>query len=186
MSDELSEEVKVSKLLSFILRHKPEAIGVVLDNGGWVDVDTFLACLQASGKTVTRQVLESVVETSTKQRFALSADRQQIRANQGHSVDIDLQLPTLPPPGRLFHGTATRFLDAIQKEGLRRQKRHHVHLTVSQDVAISVGARHGTPIVLTIDAKAMHDCGYEFFLSANGVWLTSHVPSKYLLPVKGA
>lgn len=180
MSDATPEDVEVSKRLSFVLRHKPEAVGLSLEAGGWVAVEALLERLNATGKPVTRAILERVVETSDKQRFALTEDRQRIRANQGHSVAVDLHLSPVRPPGSLFHGTATRFLEAIEREGLKPGHRQHVHLSVNAEVAHSVGVRHGKPVVLVVDAEAMFQNGFKFFLSANGVWLTSHVPYTYL------
>lgn len=180
MSDTSPEDVEISKRLSFVLRHKPEAVGLSLESGGWVTVDALLERLNATGKPVTRAVLERVVEMNDKQRFALTEDRQRIRANQGHSVAVDLHLSPVRPPGRLFHGTATRFLKPIEHEGLKPGHRQHVHLSVSAKVAHDVGVRHGKPIVLVVDAEVMFQNGFEFFLSVNGVWLTSHVPYTYL------
>lgn len=172
----MTDDTTLSKRLSFVLRHRPDTIGLTLGEGGWVEVDTLLARLTASGLPVARDALERVVRNSDKQRFALSADGVRIRANQGHSVGIDLQLSPSTPPARLYHGTARRFLDAILREGLRAGQRHHVHLSTDRDTAIRVGARHGAPVVLTVDAAAMHASGHVFFVSENGVWLTAHVP----------
>lgn len=180
MSEASSEDVEVSKRLSFVLRHKPEAIGISLEAGGWVAVELLLERLNATGEAVTRTVLERVVETSDKQRFALTEDRQRIRANQGHSVAVDLCLSPVQPPSILFHGTASRFLQAIEHEGLRPGHRQHVHLSISPRTAQSVGARHGKPVVLVVNAETMFQNGFEFFLSVNGVWLTSHVPHSYI------
>lgn len=181
MSEGPAREVEVSKLLSYVLRHKPEAIGLELDAGGWVAVDTLLAHLAASGRPVSRTEIDRTVETSDKQRFALSEDQQRIRANQGHSVAVDLGLPSAQPPSRLFHGTATRFEESIRREGLKPAQRHHVHLSASPGTAQVVGARHGKPLVLVVNAEAMHKSGFKFFISANGVWLTDHVPPQFLL-----
>jgi putative RNA 2'-phosphotransferase len=180
MSDASPEDVEISKLLSFVLRHKPEAIGLSLEAGGWVNVEVLLERLNATGKPLTKQILEHVVETSDKQRFSITEDRRRIRANQGHSVAVDLHLSVVQPPVSLFHGTATRFLEAIEREGLKPGQRQHVHLSVNAEVARSVGARHGSPVVLVVDAKCMHEDGFKFFLSANGVWLTNHIPYMYL------
>jgi putative RNA 2'-phosphotransferase len=180
MNDGSPEDVEVSKRLSFVLRHKPESVGISLEDGGWVAVDLLLDRLNATGRTITRAMLERVVETSDKQRFALTEDRQRIRANQGHSVAVDLRLSPVRPPGNLFHGTATRFLQGIEREGLKPGHRQHVHLSVSAETAQSVGARRGKPVVLVVNAEAMFQNGFKFFLSANGVWFASHVPYTYL------
>jgi putative RNA 2'-phosphotransferase len=176
----LPEDIATSRFLSLVLRHQPQVIGLSLGEGGWVEVATLLACLAAHGRPLTALALARMVATNDKQRFALSADGTRIRASQGHSVAVDLQLSAQVPPGPLFHGTARRFLDAIAQEGLMPQGRQHVHLSSTPEVARQVGARHGKPVVLTVDALAMHQAGFAFFLSANGVWLTGAVPARYL------
>lgn len=173
--------VKTSKFLSLVLRHAPETIGLELDANGWVDVDELLAACSANGRRLSIDVLEEVVFTNDKQRFAFSEDGRHIRANQGHSVEVDLALQPTLPPAMLFHGTATRFLDAIRAEGLRKMSRQHVHLSSTEDQARRVGARHGKPIVLTVNAQAMAAASTMFYISANGVWLTDAVPVEFLL-----
>jgi putative RNA 2'-phosphotransferase len=172
--------VKISKFLSYVLRHRPDAIGLTLEDGGWVDVDALLQALGVAGKPVTRELLEDVVRTNDKQRFAFSADGIKIRASQGHSIEVDLGLKAVSPPDTLYHGTARRFLDSILSSGLQPQKRHHVHLSLDEQTALRVGQRHGKPIIFRVDSGAMHADGHTFFLSANGVWLTAHVPPSYL------
>ena len=180
MPEASARDVEISKLLSYVLRHKPESIGLQLAHGGWAEVDSLLACLAASGKQVSMAELERTIETSDKQRFALSEDRRRIRANQGHSVPVDLQLPAVEPPARLFHGTATKYQPSIEQNGLRPGQRQHVHLSTSPEVARAVGSRHGKAIVFAVEAGAMHASGFKFYLAANGVWLTEHVPSSFL------
>jgi putative RNA 2'-phosphotransferase len=170
--------VRISKLLSLVLRHEPERIGIVLDEHGWTDVDALLAACGAHGAAITRAELEEVVATSDKQRFALSEDRARIRANQGHSVDVDLDLEPAAPPARLYHGTIDRFVASIRKQGLVRGERHHVHLSADVETAIKVGGRRGKPVVLTVRADEMTD--HTFFRSANGVWLVDHVPPELI------
>jgi putative RNA 2'-phosphotransferase len=172
------DRVATSKFLSYVLRHHPEAIEVELDEQGWVPVDTLLSKLAAHGRTVTRAELEEIVRTSDKQRFALDGER--IRANQGHSVAVDLALTQREPPERLYHGTVDRFLESIRREGLVKGSRTHVHLSSERETARIVAARRGRPVILTIDARAMHAEGRVFFLSENGVWLTEHVPATFL------
>ena len=167
-----------SKLLSLVLRHRPELIGIALDEGGWVQVDELLAALAAHGRPLTRAQLERLVATSDKQRFALDGDR--IRASQGHSVPVDLGLSPVPPPRELFHGTPVRNVDAILREGLRKGQRHHVHLSPDVATATRVGARRGTAAVLLVEAAAMAADGHVFLRSANGVWLVDSVPARYL------
>lgn len=175
--------VRVSKLLSFGLRHDPAALGLVLDAQGWVAVGDVLAGLAKHGEAVTSSDLEDVVATSDKQRFALSDDKTRIRANQGHSVDVDLGLAPSVPPEILFHGTTAKVEDAILREGLRAGERTHVHLSAEIETAEIVARRRAGPhVILRVRARAMHDAGLSFFVSANGVWLTEHVPPAYILP----
>ncbi|MFF9628508.1 MULTISPECIES: RNA 2'-phosphotransferase [Streptomyces] len=171
--------VKVSKYLSRHLRHQPERIGLVLDEQGWVAVDDLLRALARHGVPLTRTELEHVVATNDKRRFALDGDR--IRASQGHTVAVDLGLPPAVPPSLLHHGTVAAALEAIRAEGLRPMNRHHVHLSPDRETAVRVGSRRGRPVVLTVDAGAMHRDGHVFHVSANGVWLTAHVPPRHLV-----
>lgn len=170
--------VSISKALSKTLRHDPARVGVSLDSAGWVDVDELLAAFGRKGMAISPEELAYVVEHSDKQRFALADGR--IRANQGHSVEIDLGLEVKTPPSRLFHGTATPRLDSILESGLDKGSRHHVHLSADVETATRVGSRHGVPVVLVVRASEMVDDGHEFFLSDNGVWLVDAVPPCFL------
>ncbi|WP_053751699.1 RNA 2'-phosphotransferase [Streptomyces sp. MMG1533] len=170
--------VKVSKYLSKHLRHQPERIGLILDDAGWVEIDTLIAAAAAHGFRFTREELDHVVESNDKRRFAIDGTR--IRASQGHSIDVDLGLTPATPPAYLYHGTVARSLDAIRAEGLRPMNRHDVHLSSDRETATRVGARRGSPVVLSVDAGAMHRDGHVFHVSANGVWLTKAVPPRYL------
>ncbi len=170
----------ISKFLSLVLRHEPQAIGLSLDSAGWADVNELLSKAALHKRPLSRELLQTVVETSDKQRFALSADGTRIRANQGHSIDVELDLVTAVPPAVLYHGTAKRFLDSILTQGLTKRQRHHVHMTEDQAVGIVVGSRYGNPVLLSIDAQRMAEDGLIFFLAANGVWLTDQVPSSYV------
>ncbi|MFJ4368682.1 RNA 2'-phosphotransferase [Streptomyces chartreusis] len=170
--------VKVSKYLSKHLRHQPERIGLILDEGGWVEIDTLIAAATAHGFRFTREELDHVVAANDKKRFAIEGTR--IRASQGHSVEVDLGLPPATPPPYLYHGTVDRNLDAIRSEGLRPMNRHDVHLSADRETATRVGARRGRPVVLSVDTGAMHRDGHVFHVSANGVWLTKAVPPQYL------
>ena len=172
--------VDTSKLLSYVLRHRPDSIGMALDAQGWVDVEVLLAALQAHGKPVDRALLERVVAGNDKARFAFSADGARIRASQGHSVAVDLGLAPAVPPDVLYHGTASRFMKAILASGLKAGARRHVHLSADVDTAKRVGARHGFPVVLCVDAQRMLADGMPFYLSDNGVWLSGAVPPRYL------
>jgi putative RNA 2'-phosphotransferase len=174
--------VKVSKFMSKVLRHAPESVGLTLDEAGWVEVDRFLEASAAHGVRFTRQELEEVVANNDKQRFALDEDegRWWIRANQGHTVEVELGLPEATPPARLFHGTHPNALRVILAEGLKRMQRHHVHLSKDVQTAIKVGARRGRPVLLSVDAAQMSQDGVKFYVSANGVWLVDEVPARYL------
>ncbi|WP_255640245.1 RNA 2'-phosphotransferase [Glycomyces sp. TRM65418] len=167
--------VRVSKFLSRHLRHDPDRIGIELDEHGWVEVDALLKAAEDHGFPITRQELEEVVDENDKQRFALRDGR--IRANQGHTVDVDLDLDPVDPPPLLYHGTTERFLDSIREEGIKAMDRHDVHLSPDHETAVDVGSRRGEPVVLVIDAGRMADRGHLFYRSENGVWLTEHVPA---------
>jgi putative RNA 2'-phosphotransferase len=172
--------VSLSKFLSFVLRHEPEAIGLTLDAEGWVAVEELLAAAARHGHSVTRGQLEEVVATNDKRRFSFSPDGRLIRANQGHSVEVDLGLAPVEPPELLYHGTVERFLDSIREKGLLRGNRHHVHLSADRETAARVGQRRGRPVVLVVDSGRMHRAGHRFFRSENGVWLTEAVPADFL------
>jgi putative RNA 2'-phosphotransferase len=169
-----------SKFLSFVLRHRPDAIGITLDAQGWVAIDELLVQCGKHEHPLTRDELNEVVEKNSKRRLAVSDDGRRIRASQGHSVDVDLGYTPATPPEFLFHGTVDRNLDSIRQQGLQRMKRHHVHLSPDIATASSVGQRRGQPIVLRIRAAQMAHAGHVFFLSANGVWLTDEVPPSYI------
>lgn len=173
--------VRVSKLLSFGLRHRPDKLGLQLDAAGWAEVHRVLDSLAVHGETLSAEELSQLVATSDKQRFALSEDGKRIRANQGHSVAVELGLTAREPPPKLYHGTVDNFLERIRAQGLLRGSRTHVHLSIDEKTARLVAARRkGRPIILTVRAGEMHTDGLSFFLSDNGVWLTEHVPTRYL------
>lgn len=174
------ETIRASKFLSLILRHEPERVGLKLGEAGWVGVDELLQAANRNGVALTVDDLKHIVATSDKKRFAFSDDGQWIRANQGHSVEVDLQYAPQTPPEILYHGTATRFLDGIRQHGLQRMARHDVHLSAETKVTFQVGSRHGKPVLLTIRAGDMHRVGFEFRCSANGVWLVNHVPPQFI------
>ncbi len=173
--------VKISKYLSKHLRHQPERLGLSLEPGGWVAVDALLAACQRHRFAVSRAELQEVVARCDKQRFAFDDSGSRIRANQGHSTEVDLQLEAAVPPDVLYHGTGAATLPLIVGDGLRKMARHHVHLSADAATAHKVGQRHGTPVVLTIDTAAMHRDGHVFYRSANGVWLVDSVPVEFLL-----
>ena len=169
---------RLSKRLSFLLRHKPSAVGIELSPDGWVDIDLLVEAMNADGDAVTVDDIADVIATATKQRFEIDGNR--IRAAQGHSISVELGLPPTPPPAQLYHGTVGRFAGSIRREGLMPKSRTHVHLSPDRRTAIEVGRRRGSPIVLTIRAQEMSLAGHVFFCAANRVWLTAHVPPAYI------
>lgn len=172
--------IRASKFLSLVLRHKPETIGLELDAQGWTSVSDLLLALSTSRFPLSLAELQEVVRSNDKQRFSFSDDGTQIRANQGHSLSIDLGYEQAVPPTLLFHGTAERFLISIRQHGLIKGQRHHVHLSADTETALNVGKRYGKPVVLRIASEGMNKDGHLFFRSANGVWLTEHVPVNYI------
>lgn len=171
---------KISKFLSLVLRHKPQVIGLDLDDNGWAETQELLEKLAKNNRKIDLETLEEVVANNDKKRFAFNADKTKIRASQGHSIEVKLGYAPVEPPEILFHGTATRFLDSIQKQGLLKGNRHQVHLSQNIETASNVGSRHGKVIVLKVKALDMYKAGFEFFISENQVWLTDHVPVEYL------
>ncbi|RYD98956.1 MAG: RNA 2'-phosphotransferase [Sphingobacteriales bacterium] len=170
----------ISKYLSYVLRHHPESIDLVLDEQGWADIDVLLTKCAAKNVLFDREDLAQLVAQNDKQRFAIDTVGNKIRANQGHSIRIDAALEPQVPPLVLYHGTAKRFLPAILEQGLLKQNRLHVHLSHEIATARNVGSRHGVPVVLRIDTVAMQREGFIFYLSENKVWLTENVPAKYI------
>ena len=170
----------LSKFLSYVLRHHPEEIGMELDENGWVPVDLLLQQLQPKFPGTDRAVLEKLVEQNSKKRFAFDETGTKIRASQAHSVSVALGYEPQEPPMVLFHGTAASAVKMIMEEGLTKQQRHHVHLSQSVTAALQVGSRYGSPKVLKIHSGKMHEAGYAFFMSPNGVWLTDHVPPGFI------
>jgi putative RNA 2'-phosphotransferase len=171
--------IKISKFLSLVLRHKPEVIGLKLDQHGWIKVDELIQAMHDSDWNINRKILNNIVEDNDKNRFSLSKDGQKIKANQGHSLDIDLELKPAKPPEILYHGTVSKFLGHIYNDGLLSCNRQYVHLSEDIETAIDVGLRRGKPTILEIKAGAMYKDGFIFYISDNGVWLTDKVPIKY-------
>lgn len=176
-------EKGISKYISLILRHKPEVIGITLDEHGWADVSELIEGIRKS-TDFDMAMLEKIVAEDEKQRYSLNEDKTLIRANQGHSIPVDVELEQKTPPAILWHGTGEKFTGPIDSMGLIPKSRLYVHLSLDQDTARKVGARHGKPVIYQVDAEAMNNDGYEFFLSANGVWLTKVVPVQYLTKQK--
>lgn len=181
MEMKMKEQTKrTSKLMSYVLRHNPSELDLDMDEQGWVLIDQLISNARTKGKKISIDIVRTAVETNDKKRFTISEDGKYIRANQGHSINVDLALTPVDPPEVLLHGTATKNLDEIMKGGLKKMNRHHVHLSEDQDTATAVGTRYGKPILLKIDAKKMAEDGFDFYRSANNVWLVEAVPSKYI------
>lgn len=171
---------KISKFLSLVLRHDPARIGIHLDEQGWTDCIALIEASNRNSVPLNAELLEEIVRSSDKQRFAISDDKTRIRANQGHSVSIELNLDKLTPPRHLFHGTVEKFIESIRTSGLEKGQRHHVHLSADIDTAAKVGERRGKHVILIINAQEMHEAGHDFHRSENGVWLANHVPAEFI------
>lgn len=178
--NEQKKIVKISKLLSLILRHQPQVIGIELDQNGWAELDKLIAAFSLKYFPINRAMVEEVVATNNKKRFAIDETGRKIRANQGHTVQVDVQLEEKAPPEVLYHGTVERFLPMIFESGLLKMQRQHVHLSADVETANKVGSRRGKPVLLQVRAREAQAAGHTFYLSANGVWLTDHVPPAYL------
>jgi putative RNA 2'-phosphotransferase len=176
----MTASAEKSKFLSYVLRHRPESIGITLDKQGWVDVSELLAKAASDGTQISLDELKRIVAENDKKRFVLNDDATRIRAAQGHSVEVDLKLPVKAPPPVLFHGTVGKFADAIRKEGLKPMNRHDVHLSPDRETATKVATRRGKPVILVIETYPMVRDGYQFRVSDNGVWLVDAVPAKYI------
>jgi putative RNA 2'-phosphotransferase len=176
----MENTVRISKFLSKHLRHAPEAIGITLEPGGWVNVDTLLEACAKHGMRISRETLDTVVTENNKQRFGFDETGTLIRANQGHSTNVELEFESLTPPETLYHGTATKFLPSILETGIQRMKRHHVHLSSDTETAAKVGSRHGKLVILEVNTRAMVEEGFVFYRSENNVWLVDNVPVKFL------
>lgn len=172
--------VRTSKFLSYVLRHNPDAVGLTLAPGGWADVDALIDRARAEGHSLSRPRIKHVIAAGDKRRFTLSEDESMIRANYGHSIDVDLDLEPTAPPNRLYHGTAKRALPSIREDGLQPQSRQYVHLSSTQEEATAVGRRHGEPVVITVNAQALDEDGHTLYRSTDAVWLTPRVPARYL------
>lgn len=175
----MSEKDNIGKYLALILRHKPETIGIQLDEHGWARVDELIAGI-ARTHAFNLEMLEEIVRTDSKQRYSFNEDKTMIRANRGHSINVDVELKETLPPDILWHGTGEKYVQSIEQTGLIPKSRLYVHLSADPDTAKTVGSRHGKPVIYQVDAKAMVEDGYPFYISANGVWLTKEVPIKYL------
>lgn len=173
--------MKTSVFISLILRHKPDVIGISLDEHGWANVQELINGINKTGKySIDMPMLEGIVRTDNKQRYSFNEDRSKIRANQGHSINVDVELKEAVPPEILYHGTGEKYVDSINAEGLKPKSRLYVHLSKAVETALTVGSRHGKPIVYTIASGEMYRQGYTFYLSENGVWLTKNVPIDFM------
>ena len=170
---------ETSKYLSLILRHQPEVIGITLDEHGWANVNELIDGIKKT-RPMTMEILEQIVEKDDKQRYSFNQDKTLIRANQGHSVEVDVELQEIQPPKYLYHGTGEKYVSSIEMQGLIAKSRLYVHLSLDIETAVKVGKRHGTPVVYRINSQAMFADGYKFYKSLNGVCLTKFVPAKYL------
>ncbi|POY39418.1 RNA 2'-phosphotransferase [Solitalea longa] len=170
----------ISKFLSLVLRHQPETIAIHLDQNGWTDVDDLLDKANNYGISFDREILDHIVATNSKKRFAFNDTLDKIRASQGHSIEIELGYTNQKPPEILFHGTGEKSVQSILNTGIEKRNRQHVHLSSDIETAIKVGQRHGKPFVFRVLSEQMHTDNFEFFISDNGVWLTDYVPTKYL------
>lgn len=170
----------VSKFLSLVLRHSPEKIGLQLDENGWANVEELILKCSQKGNKLDKILLDYVVENNDKKRFAYNEDKTKIRASQGHSISVELNLTETEPSEYLYHGTVGKFMESIQKEGLKKMSRQHVHLSKDKETATKVGSRRGAPQILTVRSGAMYRDGFKFYLSENNVWLTDEVPAKYI------
>ena len=170
---------EISKTIAYVLRHKPEHLGLEMDAHGWVSVENLIEKINTIQPFDMAQ-LEEIVRTDNKQRYAFNADKTMIRANQGHSIPVDLELESVCPPDILWHGTGEKYVESIDRQGLLPKSRQHVHLSADADTALAVGKRHGKPVLYWVAARQMAEDGYVFYRSENGVWLTNAVPCKYL------
>ena len=169
-----------SKFLSLLLRHKPETVGLKLDAQGWANTNELLQKINQTGRQISPELLDQIVETNDKKRFVFNEDKSQIRAAQGHSLKVELDYKPLVPPTTLYHGTIAETAELIKQSGIKKMQRHQVHLSADTDTAKIVAARRGKAVILIVDALKMHDEGYKFFQSDNGVWLTDFVPDQYI------
>jgi putative RNA 2'-phosphotransferase len=175
------QQKTISKFLSYVLRHHPEQIQLQLDENGWADVDELITKSQSEYIVFGKEQLEEIVASNDKKRFVFNEDHSKIRANQGHSIEIDLALTTQQPPELLYHGTAVKNIGSIKTTGIQKRDRQHVHLSADKETALKVGSRHGKPVILVIAAGKMYADGISFYISANGVWLTDYVSPEYIL-----
>lgn len=171
---------KLSTFIAYILRHNPAAVGISIDTHGWARVNDLIDGINRTGRHIDFETLNIIVLNDSKSRYSFNDDKTKIRANQGHSISVDLQMTEINPPDTLYHGTTEKYLNGIKEFGILKKSRNFVHLSSDIDTAMKVGARHGKAVVLVINAKEMARCGHKFYLSANGVWQTDYVPFSFV------
>lgn len=174
------DDLRLSKFLSLILRHKPQIIGLKLDESGWCNIDELITKINKSGRKITRENLNKIVDTDSKSRYAISPDGLKIRANQGHSIKVNIKFTEVNPPMKLYHGTVNKYIESIKNKGLIKKDRLYVHLSDNIETAIKVGQRRGKAVVLEINSSKMYEDGYKFYISENNVWLCEYVPAMYI------
>lgn len=180
----VNQDENMGRFISLILRHHPETVGIQLDAHGWANVDELLHGINVSGRKIDMKMLERIVQNNNKKRYSFNEDKTKIRANQGHSIKVDVEMQEIIPPNELYHGTADRFMDSIKEKGILKMSRQYVHLSLDVETAVMVGKRHGKPIILVVDTKNMLEDGYTFWLSDNGVWQSEDIPWKYVKEVR--
>lgn len=176
-------DINLGRCISFILRHRPEDFNIKLDSHGWADVNELISNMNIKGHKIDRQTLDRIVRENNKQRYTYNQDGTKIRANQGHSIKVDVELSETVPPQKLYHGTAKATLDAIREKGIMKMTRNHVHLSSDIETAFTVGKRHGNPVVLVIDTAKMYADGIKFYISENKVWLCDYVAFDYVMDI---
>ena len=185
MSDKIkNDDVSLGRFISLVLRHQPSAAGITLDNEGWADTDKLIKGVCATGRKLDTETLERIVRENNKKRYSFNEDKSKIRANQGHSIDVEIKMTESVPPDVLYHGTAVSFLESIKEKGILKMSRQYVHLSKDAETAVNVGKRHGRPVVLVIDTAAMHADGYVFRISDNGVWQSEDIPFSYVKEIR--
>ena len=175
------DDVKLGRFISLVLRHKPETIGIILDKNGWADVKDLIEKIKLSERYIDMEILERIVRENNKKRYSFNEDKTKIRASQGHSIEVELNLKEMTPPEILYHGTAAKFLESIKEKGILKRNRQYVHLSSDIETAKNVGQRHGEPVILRIDTIGLKKIGHKFYLSENKVWLCDDIPSEYIL-----
>lgn len=182
--EQSKKDVDLGRFISLILRHQPEAIGISLDENGWANTDELIAGINEKGESITKEDLDRIVRENNKKRYIFNEDKTKIRANQGHSIEVDIGLEPVIPPAFLYHGTGEKSVSNIMAVGIEKRSRQYVHLSSDLDTAVRVGARHGSPVVFTVKAGEMYEKGWIFYRSENGVWLCEYIPKEFVEMIK--